>query len=126
VVRPTPAAFDGQDDFATAIRLLSADVRATTNLRPVIMVRFDDEKHMLLYSFDGHQFGPLRASTAAEAVMAIADLVQDDMIDNLWPPWPPCPGHGHPAQAELRSGQPVWVCPGTGTLLSEIGHLSVA
>ena len=56
--------------------------------------------------------------------MAIADLVQDDVIENSRQPWPPCPGHGHPAQAELRSGRPVRVGPGTGAPLSEIGRLS--
>lgn len=79
---------------------------------------------MVLYEFDGHRFGPLIATSTAEAVMVIASLVQDDVMEKLWQGGPPCPGHGHPAQAAIRSGQPAWVCPDTGTQLSEIGRLA--
>ena len=78
---------------------------------------------MLLSTFGGHTFGPLVATSAPEAVVFLADLVQDDVIERCWQPWPECPGHGHPARPRVRGNRPEWVCPRTGALLAEIGHL---
>jgi hypothetical protein len=115
--------FDPGPALNEAARRISADVSTTTTLRTALTIRFDDQREMFLYTFGGHTYGPLVATSEAEAVVFLAELVQDDVIERLWQPWPACPGHGHPAQPVLRSERPVWVCPATGTPLSEIGHL---
>ncbi|MEV0375526.1 hypothetical protein AB0I10_38230 [Streptomyces sp. NPDC050636] len=51
----------------------------------------------------------------AEAVALLADQLQDSVLENTGgAPVPPCPGHGHPAVAEVVNGIPSWVCPKAG------------
>jgi hypothetical protein len=121
-VRPS-GPFDPETAFNEAARLISTDVYATSSLRLPLTIHFDDDRDMLLYTFAGHTYGPLEATSLVEAVVFLADLVQDDVIEKSWQPWPECPGHGHPAQPLVRHDRPEWVCPHTGAPLSEIGHL---
>ncbi|MCP3804397.1 hypothetical protein NLX83_34530 [Allokutzneria sp. A3M-2-11 16] len=44
---------------------------------------------------------------------AVADRLQEMMIDYLFGAWPECPGHGHPAASRRLAGA-VWVCPTEG------------
>ena len=53
----------------------------------------------------------------AEAVVILADQLQDSVLEATGgAPFPPCPGHGHPAVAELIDGVPSWKCPKGGSL----------
>jgi hypothetical protein len=122
-VRPA-GPFDRQAAFTEAARLVSADVYTTTTLRAPFTIHFDDDVEMFLYTFSGHTFGPLVATSEPAPVVFLADLVQVDVIERFWQPWPECPGHGHPARPVLRLGQPAWVCPQTDDLLAEIGRLT--
>jgi len=117
-----------QARFDTAARLVTADIQSTTALGTIVTVRLDDP-NLNQYRYgpeDGdlaHGFGPIEAATEAEAALVLAELAQDDVIEELWEPWPPCPGHGHPAQPVVRSRLAVWVCPTSGAELAQIGHL---
>ena len=62
----------------------------------------------------------------ADALVAIADLLQNDV--NFWLPgaWgealPACPGHPHPMNALVLDGEAWWVCPHSGERLARIGE----
>ena len=59
-----------------------------------------------------------------EAAVAFADLMQSVVLNEMFgPPWPVCPGHPHPATAELIRGEAMWVCPNLGGVVVAIGHL---
>jgi hypothetical protein len=117
-----------QARFDKAARLVTADIESTTVLGTIVTVRLDD-RNLNQYRYgheDGglaHGLGPIEADTEQEATVVIAELAQDDVIQALWEPWPPCPGHGHPAQPVARSRLAVWVCPTSGAQLAQIGHL---
>lgn len=61
-----------------------------------------------------------------ELVVEVADRVQDDIIDTLWPDsstnWPPCPAHprSHQMRPAVVDGKAVWCCT-DGTAYSQIG-----
>lgn len=53
----------------------------------------------------------------AEAVVKLADQLQDSVLEATGgAPFPPCPGHGHPAVAKLIDGIASWTCPKGGSL----------
>lgn len=46
------------------------------------------------------------------AVVLLAEQLQDAVLEQTGgAPVPPCPGHGHPAVADLVVGVPSWTCP---------------
>jgi hypothetical protein len=50
-------------------------------------------------------------SSLAHSTAAVADAIQDHAVEEI--PgglFPPCPGHGHPAVADVVAGVPTWVC----------------
>ncbi|MCK9893628.1 hypothetical protein [Frankia sp. AgB32] len=54
----------------------------------------------------------LPATEPAELSVHIADWLQDFLADvGISDPVPPCPGHAHPMQLDVRHGQPWWLCP---------------
>jgi len=126
-----PSRSTAQIRFDEAARLVTADIRRTTELRMIVTVNLDDPD-LNQYRYgpeDGrlaHGFGPIEANTEAEAAVVLADLAQDDIIEALWEEWPKCPGHSHPAKPAVRSGQAVWICPVTDAQLAEIGYLRPA
>jgi hypothetical protein len=58
-------------------------------------------------------------------VWRIADQLQEQVFPETRAAWgqarPPCPGHPHPASAELVGGRAMWVCPSSGQPLARIG-----
>ncbi|WP_159942840.1 hypothetical protein [Nocardiopsis sp. FR6] len=51
----------------------------------------------------------------AEAVAMLADVFQDEVLEHRFgAPLPRCPGHAHPAVAEVVEGVACWVCPRGG------------
>ncbi|MFG2138942.1 hypothetical protein [Streptomyces sp. NPDC048650] len=53
----------------------------------------------------------------SEALARLADGLQDSVLENTGgAPFPPCPGHGHPAVADVVKGIPSWVCPHGGVV----------
>jgi hypothetical protein len=59
-----------------------------------------------------------------EALRHLADLVQEDVIDELHGAWPPCPRHAHPLEvASDDAGRAVWRCRTTPSLSVAVGAL---
>ena len=64
-----------------------------------------------------------------ELVVRLADRLQEDISEtrDLWgEPRPQCPGHTHPASAELLDNEAWWVCPRDRRRLARIGSLGSA
>jgi hypothetical protein len=61
-----------------------------------------------------------------ELVVSLADQLQEQVFPESRGAWgqarPPCPGHAHPARAELVDDVAMWVCPDTERPLARIGH----
>ena len=101
-----------------------------TALRPRLAVRVaTDAEGNRWYSFEekgeaGYHESRLPPSDDVESfVVALADVLQDDVMGTSWGyVWPICPGHPHPAAADLRGGRAVWVCPKSRELIGEIGQ----
>jgi hypothetical protein len=62
-----------------------------------------------------------------ELVVSLADRLQEEVFPESRGAWgqarPPCPGHAHPASAELVGDDAMWVCPSSGQALARIGYL---
>ena len=60
----------------------------------------------------------------AEAIGLLADLVQDDVIEQVHGAWPPCPRHSHPLEVHYRgASRPLWKCPEAPDITVAIGEL---
>jgi hypothetical protein len=63
----------------------------------------------------------------AQVVVEVADRMQE-LFHEECEAWgqarPPCPGHQHPAKAELVEGAACWVCPNGGRIVAQIGRTS--
>lgn len=113
-----------QRTYGSALARLLDDLRLTTGLTPRVTIDFTDPGG-LPFSFEGRSMSVLSLTTdLEEASVRVADLVQDEILDELWgPAWPECPGHSHPASPRLVGARGSWVCPKTGDIVSLIGHL---
>ena len=69
-----------------------------------------------------------RGLPVADEEVEVADRVQADIIETLWPDsstnWPPCPAHprSQPMRPAVVDGNAVWCCT-DGTVYSQIGSL---
>ncbi|QXE33523.1 hypothetical protein KQY30_03685 [Streptomyces sp. GMY02] len=87
-----------------------------------VVLAFDDgsSTHVLLED----------SMTEAEAVALLAEQLQDAVLEHTGgAPVPPCPGHSHPAVAEVVDGVACWTCPQGGrdgrtrpVLSGAVGH----
>lgn len=60
----------------------------------------------------------------AEATGYLADLVQEDIIEEVHGAWPECPRHPHPLEVHYAdSAHPMWRCPTTPDTTVAIGEL---
>jgi hypothetical protein len=115
--------------YDIALRRVMADLMSTTELRPDVAVDFTDpgELHYWYHSEGGGSHGASLGSDDDEesATVRLADLIQDDALDDLWgPAWPICPGHSHPAHPTLHDDRATWVCPRSRQTLAIIGNLA--
>lgn len=118
-----------QATYDVALRRVMSDVIGTTHLRPVVAVDFTDpnELHYWYQSEGGSSHGASlgRDDDEESATVRLADLIQDDALEDLWgPTWPTCPGHSHPARPSLHDGRATWVCPRSRQALAIIGTLA--
>jgi hypothetical protein len=121
-----------QPDFDTEPRLLAvledaleavrADMRATGLTGPVGLSFEDDGTRYLRnvfahfrgsYSYTAGVF-PSDAHDRVDALVAVADDVQDAVMGVLMTTWPVCPGHGLGAHPREHAGQAAWWCNGSG------------
>jgi len=121
-----------QPDFDTEPRLLAvledaleavrADMRATGLTGPVGLSFEDDGTTYLRNVFAdfrgsyGYTAGvfPAAARNQADALVAVADDVQDAVMGVLMMAWPVCAGHGLGAHPGEHAGQAAWWCNGGG------------
>lgn len=122
----------GPAEFAHAMEPILADLDA----RPVpglsLVESTDPSVHLWARDADGCGLG-IRLDarfTDAEAVVVVADMLQEAAIETLWrgglaAVWPPCPRHPdtHPPNPELRGGRAVWSCPKDSVEICQIGDL---
>jgi hypothetical protein len=115
--------------YRTAARVVFADAVARGGRLARLAVEAGGAGLLLRYRLTGDARDglagalPPEVSTVAEAVVALADLLQEQLIE-AGPDrsWPGCvPGHGHPPAARLVSGTPVWACDRTGAVAGPIG-----
>lgn len=118
------AAYDG------ALRRVMSDLTSTTDLRPSVVVDLRDTEG-LHYRFRAegssgiHGAGLGWYDDEEPATVRLADLVQEDALEELWgPSWPGCPGHSHPAEPTILDGRATWVCPRSRLALAIIGTLA--
>lgn len=123
--------WDVEHALAEAVEVVLGDVRRTTSLEPIIQeedwVQEPGTASALLgFAGDAGRRGVYVqiGSPLAERVVHIADIVQDEVTDELWGAWPLCPLHGnHPLAPRELSGDASWVCPKTDQPISQIGQL---
>lgn len=90
------------------------------SVRPAANPGFVD---VVLGSGDAEYTVQLAASDeTAWLAVHLADGVQDfvSLEVSRGTSTPRCPGHGHPATAQVRDGAAVWVCPATGDPVRDI------
>ncbi|RBY79404.1 hypothetical protein DQ239_07235 [Blastococcus sp. TF02-09] len=59
-----------------------------------------------------------------EAIVHLAEEVQDDIIEEVHGAWPPCPRHAHPLSlGDTDDGRPAWTCPDAPELSVPVGEL---
>ena len=84
-------------EAATFVRVGGRSLAKRTLLLPELWVRTD--------GLGTYRLGPLDngdPDAVAFSLASFAERVQDDVIDELWGAWPPCPRHDHPLQATKR------------------------
>ena len=60
----------------------------------------------------------------ADATGYLADLVQEDVIEEVHGAWPQCPRHPHPLEVDSTdTGRAVWTCAKTPDVTVDIGEL---
>ena len=61
----------------------------------------------------------------AEAIGYLADMVQEDVIEEIHGAWPQCPRHPHPLEVHCSdTAHPMWKCPKTPEIEVAIGELA--
>ncbi len=61
----------------------------------------------------------------ALAIGYLAEMVQEDVIEEIHGAWPPCPRHAHPLDVHYSdTARPTWTCPGAPDLEVAIGELA--
>lgn len=115
-----------------ALRVVEADVRATGLDGPVGLLLNDYDGHAQYAhaAFRGGGSGSTvgidssQATDPVEALVAVADDLQNSVMHILWGTvWPVCPAHSLGAHAREHDGAAVWWCNGfTGHVIAAIGR----
>ncbi|SCG55333.1 hypothetical protein [Micromonospora halophytica] len=116
------------DCYETALRRVSADFGSRGAAVEPVSVRLGALAGVLVdYRVAGggdpYTVGTLpMVTTVEEAVVALADLLQEEALECGDTAWPGCrPGHPHPPTPCLSGGTAVWSCPRDATALAGIG-----
>lgn len=124
------ARFELEPELLTALEralgLVRADVAATGLTGPVTLSVKDWNDHAYAefrgcWGTDGG-IGPGAARDPVVALAAVADNLQDAIMESTWTVWPVCPEHNLGAHARIRDGRAVWWCRGRGHVIAPIGH----
>ena len=116
-----------------ALEPVLRDVSATTDVRLTIGDSDRSDQHgpyVWITASDGSatMVRSNLTDTVAERVAAVADLVQEIVIEELWARasnWPMCPAHRstHPLQVAMTPAGPWWACPADRAAVSAVGDL---
>ncbi|WP_052744487.1 hypothetical protein [Streptomyces odonnellii] len=110
---PEPEVPSGDRAFTSRLEIHNGEgpTQPSTAARRIgsvlVVLAFDDgsSTHVLLED----------SITEAEAVALLAEQLQDAVLEHTGgTPVPPCPGHSHPAVAEVVDGVACWTCPRGG------------
>ena len=103
-----------------ALEAIKADMRATGLAGPVRLIITDWNSPPHAYAeFRGHSgngsgIGPDNGSDPRWALVAVADDLQDAVMETLWEVWPLCSAHNLGAHARAHDGTAVWWCNASG------------
>ena len=107
-----------------AIALVLHDLHATTEARPNIELRHDDE-YGLIVTYNGGWTTPAMLSVQhPEATCEIADYLQGEIVEDIWTAWPTCPSHRNGLRAEPSGGDAFWYCRTAKHEVAAIGQLT--
>jgi hypothetical protein len=118
--------------LAPVLRDLEGSGSVVPDVRDEQWSGVDGQATAMLYSADGSGQGVSAVITEppAQRIASVADQVQEWAVEELCSigrpaTWPECPRHpgSYPLSAVVRGSRPVWTCPGTGRMMSEIGRL---
>jgi hypothetical protein len=108
----------------TAVDLVLHDLHATTDARPLVEIRLDDE-YGLIISYNGGYTTPAFSSMQnPEATVEIAAHLQGEIAEDVSTVWPVCPSHRCGLDAKASDGEAVWSCRADGHQVATIGELA--
>ncbi|MDQ2751134.1 MAG: hypothetical protein M3Y44_16625 [Actinomycetota bacterium] len=107
-----------------AVELVKHDLHATTDARPVVNVRHDEEYGLIVAYNGGYSTPSMHSMQNPEATSEIADYLQGEIADDLWTVWPTCKSHGGGLDAKARDGEAVWHCRLGDHSVAAIGRLA--
>ena len=113
-----------------ALQTVSADLRATGLTGPARLVVLEGSAPPHAFVEFGGKFGhtngiaPGHGSNPGDALLAVADDLQDAVMDALLMVWPVCPRHQRGGHAREIDAEPVWWCTGGsgGHIIAAIGR----
>jgi hypothetical protein len=112
-----------------AVEIVRADIHRTTTLRPRIEVTDVENWMFLLYlATDGsssHSSLHVPSDDMADVLTAVADHVQDDVMEDLHASWPVCADRQFGAHAHTYRGVATWWCQHPGHVVSAVGSLAL-
>ena len=109
-----------------AVALVLRDVHATTEARPNVEVRLDDEDGLIVGYNGGWTTPPMMSLRNPEATREIADYLQGEVMENnaVWAAWPTCSKHQIGLHAHVHDDAAVWYCRTGDHAVAGIGHLT--
>ena len=107
-----------------AVDLVVRDLRATTDARPVVDVRHDEEYGLIVAYNGGYSTPSMHSMQNPEATSEIGDYLQGEIADDLWTVWPTCKAHGGGLDAKARDGEAIWHCRLGDHRVAAIGQLA--
>jgi hypothetical protein len=115
-----------------ALEIVKADLRATGIWGTVALVVVDgvNPRHAQVrfrgeYTSSTTGVAPSAGREPPLALLAVAEDLQDAVIEALWAPWPVCPIHNMGAHPRPCGDTPVWWCNGgDGHVIAVIGQLA--
>jgi hypothetical protein len=116
------------DALESVLRVVESDVRATGLDGSISLIPNDADPEAHVYAvFRGGGSGSTvgiessQADDPVEALVAVADDLQNSIMHMLWGTvWPVCPAHNLGAHARNHNGAAVWWCNSSG------GHVIAA
>jgi hypothetical protein len=108
----------------SAVELLGADLRATTELQaPPFEHRIEDGAVRVAY-WGRYAPSTIMTITGPEVVAEVSDFMQDEIVEGLHAAWPVCPDHHFGAYVQIAGGQAVWNCRSQQHVIAVVGRLA--